>query len=143
MMDGYARFVIKLKGFDGDKDELKKTYEEDVLPEIIPTQEPTEEPRDPTADPTAEPTPDPTVNPTVDPTAGPSPKPTVDPTVDPTAEPIPDPTVRLRQESGSQEFEYIKPETLDPKNFVICEDECQDEGYWALIGKSDTINFII
>jgi len=32
-----------------------------------------------------------------------------------------------------QDFKYIKPETLDPKNFIICDGECQDEGFWALI----------
>ena len=55
-MDGNARFVIKLKGFDGDKEDLKEIYEEEVLPEIISpntTEIPTVEP---TAEPTEEPT---------------------------------------------------------------------------------------
>ena len=36
-MDGNARFLIKLKGFEGDKDALKDNYEKEVLPEIIQT----------------------------------------------------------------------------------------------------------
>ena len=42
-----------------------------------------------------------------------------------------------------QDFKYIKPETLDPKNFIICDGECQDEGFWALIGEFYSIYFII
>ena len=52
------------------------------------------------------------------------------------------PAARVRRESDLDDFKYILPETLDPNNFVICEDECKDEGYWALIGK-DVLNYLI
>ena len=39
-MNGNARFVIKLEGFEGDKEDLKKVYEEEVLQEIIATPSP-------------------------------------------------------------------------------------------------------
>ena len=40
VVNGNARFVIKLDGFEGEKDELKNVYKEEVLPEIISTPSP-------------------------------------------------------------------------------------------------------
>ena len=40
VMNGNARFVIKLEGFEGDKEDLKNVYEDQVLPEIIATPSP-------------------------------------------------------------------------------------------------------
>ena len=40
VMTGNSRFVIKLVGFDGDKEDLKEVYEKDVLPDIISTPSP-------------------------------------------------------------------------------------------------------
>ena len=42
VMNGNARFVIKLEGFEGDKEDLKEVYEDHVLPEIIATPPPPE-----------------------------------------------------------------------------------------------------
>ena len=53
------------------------------------------------------------------------------------------PAARVRREADLDDFKYIKPQTLDPKNFVICDEECKDEGYWALIGKDDLKYLII
>ena len=43
--------------------------------------------------------------------------------------------LRIRRDSEDEDYKYIKPESLDPKNFVICDGECKDEGFWALIGE--------
>ena len=33
------------------------------------------------------------------------------------------------------QYDVIIPESLDPDAFVICENECESEGFWMMIGK--------
>ena len=50
--------------------------------------------------------------------------------------------LRIRRDSEDEDYKYIKPESLDPKNFVICDGECKDEGFWALIGEFNFLQAI-
>ena len=41
----------------------------------------------------------------------------------------------VKEDTSPEGYAFIIPESLEPDAFVICENECESEGFWMMIGK--------